>query len=218
MIRVLIVAKVRFYRDGLAVALARSGSIAVVGQLGSWTEALPLIGARRPEIILLDADPDERLDAIRRLAGAAARPRVVALCIREHETSVLPLAEAGVSGFVSYDHSLDQLIDVIASIARGELPCSPRTAAVLLRHITCLAQRDAPAAPRDLTRRELEILDLIDLGLSNREIARRLYIEHSTVKNHVHNILEKLDVARRADAVARAKGQVAVEAREAVTP
>jgi DNA-binding NarL/FixJ family response regulator len=177
----------------------------VVGQATSWQEAVPLVRARRPDLILLDSD---ETDAVRRLAEACAEARIIALSVREPERNLLPFAEAGIAGYVTRDQSLTELVEIVQSVARGELPCSPRMAAGLLRHVASLAGRAGPTpVPCQLTPRELEIVELIDYGLSNREIAQRLYIEISTVKNHVHNILEKLHVGRRADAVACMKGQ-----------
>ena len=99
---------------------------------------------------------------------------------------------------------MDDLTSTIISVTRGELLCSPRVAATLLRRVGALANgARAPHALRGLTFREREVLDLIDGGLSNKEIAVRLHIEVATVKNHVHNLLEKLHVTSRAQAAAQ---------------
>src|SRR4051794_24091008 len=100
-VRVMIVARVRFYRDGLARALASNDSIALVGQFTDWREAVPLIAARRPHVVLVDVHPGADLDAIRRLATVASSVRVVALAVQEPELNVLPLAEAGIAGYVT---------------------------------------------------------------------------------------------------------------------
>src|SRR5439155_827652 len=103
--------------------------------------------------------------------------------------------------------SIDDLVTVIESVARGEAICSPRVAAGLLRRVAALAAGHGGDLPRaQLTNREREIVRLIDNGLSNKEIARALGIEVATVKNHVHNILEKLQVHRRGEAAARVRG------------
>ena len=116
---------------------------------------------------------------------------------------MLPLAEAGIAGWVTREASVDDLRATVASAAAGEAVFSPRLAASLLRRVAALAsERRVGAQATPLTRRQREILALIDEGLSNKEIARRLSIEVATVKNHVHNILEKLEVTRRAEAAA----------------
>jgi DNA-binding NarL/FixJ family response regulator len=128
----------------------------------------------------------------------------VALALPEAEADVIACAEAGASGYVPREGTLDDVEAVIESVARGEALCSPRIAATLLRRIAATAAERQPApSEMRLTSREMEIIDLIDEGLSNKEIAQRLCIAVPTVKNHVHSILDKLHVHRRAEAVAR---------------
>jgi DNA-binding NarL/FixJ family response regulator len=200
---VYIVADVRLYRDGLVHALAQAEEIDVAGAAGSLAEALAAVAARPPDAVLLDVSTPGSLDAVRAIAAVAPGTRVVALSIADRESDVLAYAEAGVSGYVTRDAGLDELVACLEGAVRGDVLCSPSIAGALLRRVTTLAARvgDAPAA-RMLTSRELEIVDLIGGGLSNKEIAGRLHIEVATVKNHVHNILEKLQVPRRGDAVA----------------
>ena len=113
-------------------------------------------------------------------------------------------AEAGAAGYLLRSDPLVELVAVIGSVARGETRCSPRVAAALLRRVATLShERRHQAEPTRLTAREREVLQLVDDGLSNKQIARRLSIELRTVKNHVHHILEKFQVHRRAEAAAR---------------
>ena len=112
-------------------------------------------------------------------------------------------AEAGVAAFVMGDATAQQLVATMLGCACGEFHCSPRVAAMLVRRVSALAQGVVEdRCDDDLTPRERTIVGLIDDGLSNKEIARRLGIELSTVKNHVHRILEKLHASRRAQAAA----------------
>jgi DNA-binding NarL/FixJ family response regulator len=106
-------------------------------------------------------------------------------------------------GFVEREAELDELVASVECAARGEASFPPRIATTLLRRISSLAMRRASPEPNSLTARERQIVQLIAEGLSNKEIGTRLFIEVATVKNHVHNILEKLQVKRRDDAVAR---------------
>ena len=120
--------------------------------------------------------------------------------MREEEEEVIPLAEAGVDGFVSRDASLEDLCQAVKSAAAGETRCSPRIAAMLAHRVATLARQLPERELIPLTRRQLEIVRLIDEGLPNKAIAQRLFIEVPTVKNHVHNILQRLDVKHREDA------------------
>ena len=203
-IQVFIVADTRLYREGLAHALARYEDVLVAGSAGEGESALAGISALRPEIVLLDMAMLESAATVRAIRAAGSQTRVVALAVPETERHVVACAEAGIAGYVPREASLDYLVATLRSVTGGEMVCSPRIAAGLLRRVAALAAEQAPEpALRELTAREAQILALIDEGLSNKEIARRLYIEVATVKNHVHNILEKLQVSRRGEAAAR---------------
>jgi len=200
-IRVFIVTDVRLYRDGLSELLGRAGHIAVVGAAGSIDEGVERTRDLQPDVVLLDTGAVGNAGAARDLLGVAPLTRVVALAAPESEEDIIALAEAGVLGYVTRDESLDTLVTTIESVARDEMACSPWMATVLVRRVQALAAA-RPRPTQRLTAREAEILELIALGLSNKEIAAKLFIEVTTVKNHVHNILEKLGVSRREEAVA----------------
>ena len=203
MIRVFVVAAVRLYRDGLAATLARREGLEIVGTAGSWTEGAAEALALKPDVVLLDMALAEGASAIREIAHAADGIKVIALAVPENEREVIAYAEAGVSGYVARDESLDELVAAVESAARGQMTCSPRIAAALLRRVNVLSNPSPAAAEGRLTRRETEIAGLLDEGLSNKEIAQRLCIELPTVKNHVHNILEKLEVRSRFEVAGR---------------
>jgi DNA-binding NarL/FixJ family response regulator len=125
----------------------------------------------------------------------------------DSEESVLAFAEAGIAGYVPREGSVQDLVDAVERAVRGELQCSPQLAGAIIRRLAwrAAAGSDFPRGP--LTARETEIVRLIDQGLSNKEIAVRLGIEVATVKNHVHNLLEKLRVRRRAEAAAHIRSR-----------
>jgi len=201
--RVFIAAYVRLYREALAEILARVDGIVVVGTAGNRPEILAQVGELEPDVVLLDPAVPGSMDAIRELVHPAPCIRVVVLASSENEREVIAFAEAGVSGFVTRDDSLIDLVAVIRCATQGDLLCSPRTAGTLLRRVTALAAEPPPGAfEGQLTPRELEVVQLIDEGLSNKQIAFRLHVELPTVKHHVHHILEKIGVARRSEAVA----------------
>jgi two-component system, NarL family, nitrate/nitrite response regulator NarL len=206
MIRVVISASVRLYREGLAEILSRPEGIDVVGSAGSPLETAEVIERLRPDVVVLDATAPGGLDEVRQLARGNGDAKLVVLTVSDEEADLIAYAEAGVSGFITHEDSPAELTEAIRSVARGELRCSPRLAGTLLRRVTTLAA-DRPAAPGGVrfTPRELEVFRLLYEGLSNKQIAARLHIELPTVKHHVHHILEKLDVGRRGEAVARAR-------------
>lgn len=205
-LRVAIVTEVCLYREGLASSLARRAETEVVGTAAALAEAVELVRRERPDVLLLDMATADAPRLVRGAREAHPDARVVALAIVETEEVVLRCAEAGVAGYVSRNASLDDLVDTLGSVARGELVCSRTIAGSLFRRVGALSgPREDPALAR-LTPREREIAALIGQGLSNKEIARRLRIGLSTVKNHVHNLLDKLQVPGRSAAAARLRG------------
>lgn len=207
MVRILIVGEIRLYRDGLAQELGRTPGLEVVGSVPNRLEACESISTLRPDVVLLDMATAGSYGAVSQLRELSPGTRVVALGVANLEGEVLSCAEAGVSGYVPREGSLDQLVEAIQSAVRGELTCSPQLAGSMLRRIAALSADRQGRMGNELTPREMEILRLIDEGRSNKDIARRLGIEPATVKNHVHNLLEKLHVHRRGEAAAHARGQ-----------
>ena len=149
---------------------------------------------------------DEGFDTVRVIGEATPEAKVVALAVSDTEEDVIACAEAGACGYVLRDETLDDLETVVEGVARGEIQCSPRITASLLRRVgTLAAELRGPSPNASLTAREAEVAELLDQGLSNKEIGQRLGIALPTVKNHVHRILDKLHVHRRAEAAARFK-------------
>jgi two-component system nitrate/nitrite response regulator NarL len=207
-IRVLVISGICLYREGLTEMLDRTGAISVVASASDVRDGLTLWNGldEPPDVILLDTVPADAEVSIRALLAAIPDARVVALTVPNHESEILAVAEAGIAGFVTSDASVAELVAAIESVAKGEALCTPSVAAALMRRLSALARSWAEADPiQPLTTREREILELIDEGLSNKQIAQRLRIELPTVKNHVHHILGKLGVHRRAEAAALAR-------------
>jgi two-component system, NarL family, nitrate/nitrite response regulator NarL len=200
---VIIVSDTRLYREGLALSLARVDRVVVVGVADTVASALTCIEEKNPDVALLDFAMPEALALPHAIATARMRVKVVAFSVADTEDEVCECAEAGIAGYVARNGSKDDLIAAVENAVRGEVLCSPRVAASLFRrlaaHIQTTRQQPPEAA---LTSREQKIIELIDRGLSNKEIARQLKISLPTVKNHVHNILEKLQVRRRGAAAA----------------
>ncbi|WP_428338562.1 LuxR C-terminal-related transcriptional regulator [Mycobacterium sp.] len=203
--RVIVVSSIRLYRDGLAHMLSQLDDVADVmtcedtqgfldsRQIGSWAETDPLI-------VLLDMSVLSSSATARLIGRMMPTARIVALAVPETEPHVLACAEVGVVGYVTREGSMADLISVVRLAARGEARCSPVIVGGLLRRVAALSKdKDAHTMVRQLTSREMEIASHIAVGMSNRAIAARLSIELCTVKNHVHNILEKLGATRRGD-------------------
>ena len=210
MIRVVVAADTRLYREGLAELLSRATGISVVATAANLSKTFARVREHEPDVVLLDMAMEGALAGVDELAASAQGIRIMALAVPEIGGEVVAYAEAGVHGYVTRDASLDELVAAVESVARGELIVSPHMAASLLQRVTMLARESARGGPAmRLTNRELEVVELIDEGLSNKQIAARLYIEPATVKNHVHNILEKLHVSRRSEAAARVRGRLA---------
>jgi two-component system nitrate/nitrite response regulator NarL len=203
-IRVLIVAAVRLYREGMAASLDKRERLLVVGTARNRVEALDLVATRSPDVVILDMATGESIDLVRALQTTAPELKTVAFGVEGDQREIIAFAQAGVAGYVPSDASIDALTSTIAAVMKGDLVCPPIVAATLLRHVG--ATSDGPRSARlavNLTSREFEVLALIDAGLSNKEIAVRLHIEVPTVKNHVHHLLEKLNVTSRAEAAAQ---------------
>jgi two-component system, NarL family, nitrate/nitrite response regulator NarL len=204
--RLLILGEVGLYREALARSLRGYGRFEVAAIAASVEEAVTALEDVKADVVLVDTRMREGADAVRTLAAAAPQVKLVALSVLEVEREVIAFAEAGASGYVALDGSMEDLAAVVESVERGEVLCSPGMAATLFRRVGALArERRREPIEEKLTARELDVLRLIEEGLANKEIATALSIELPTVKNHVHRILEKLNVHRRAEAAARAR-------------
>jgi two-component system nitrate/nitrite response regulator NarL len=204
-IRAFVVSDVRFYREGLCHALASARQVVVLGTAAGTDEGLRLVAELHPDVVLLDTAMTDGVWMAQRLADTALDARIVALAVPQAEEDLIPLVEAGVLGYVTREQSLDEVVAAIVSVAREETACSPRMRALVVRRVRALAAEFRPGVRAHLTRRQREILGLIAQGLSNKEIAHELDIEQATVKNHVHSILEKLQVQTRAAAVTQVR-------------
>jgi DNA-binding NarL/FixJ family response regulator len=203
-IRLIVVSEARLHREALASALAEQRWSTLVASVASLEEAMPVAAGTCADIVLLDLQPTpENLDALAASARAAPLARFVVFGTFRSEGEIVAWAEAGASGILESGSSVEELHAVLEAVTSDQLRCSPRIAGALLRRVQQRALERAPAdtpASEQLTARQLEILELIANGLTNKEIAARLAIRQATVKNHVHHIFGKLGVHSRAAA------------------
>jgi two-component system, NarL family, nitrate/nitrite response regulator NarL len=197
-ISVLLVGGVRLHREGIAALLRDDPRLDVA--VGPASADALARAAAAVNVVVVDAADHDGLASVRRLAETG-RP-IVALGVPSDVGDVIAFAEHGALGFLEREASLEDLATSVLSAARGEASFPPRIGTALLRRVRVPSARPT-SADAPLTVRERQIVDLIADGLSNKQIAARLTIEVATVKNHVHNILEKLQVSRRTDAVDR---------------
>jgi DNA-binding NarL/FixJ family response regulator len=200
-INVFIVSNVRVHREGLTALLRDCPSIEVAGadRQDAAQKALSL-GA--VDVALLDALSPSDSDSIVALRKMSEHVRLLAVGIPETASEVLACAAAGIDGYVPMDAALSDLVTAIENVVRGELTCSPKVAASLYQ---CVGNSGA-VATSPLTAREIQVADLVNCGHPTKEIARRLGVQPSTAKNHVRNILQKLHVHRRGQAIAKLRG------------
>jgi DNA-binding NarL/FixJ family response regulator len=198
---IVIAAEVRLLREALADTLGRDRSLTIAGLSADLNQTLNIILDRQPDIVLLDAAFPNGTGVVSQIRNLAPGVRVIVVAVAETEENIFAWAEAGISGYIPRTAALADLVALLADILRGEQSCSGRVAGGLLRRITNgahigNARSNVPLTPA-LTDRELQIIQLIGAGLTNKDIARRLNIGVATTKSHVHNLLGKLALQRR---------------------
>jgi DNA-binding NarL/FixJ family response regulator len=208
--RVLLVDDQPLVRTGLRVMLDAQPDLEVVGEAADGAEGVALATSLAPDVVCMDVQMPglDGLEATRRIAATSDGPAALVLTTFDRDDYLFQALEAGASGFLLKTASPEQLVDAVRVLAAGEALLSP---AVTRRVIERFGgpTPDAPMASADdaiaeLTDRESEVFRLLADGLSNAEIARRLYVGEATVKTHVSNILLKLGVRDRVQAVVRA--------------
>ncbi len=205
-IRIFVVDDVRLLREGLVSLLSEQEDIIVVGTAASGGKALAKIKELRPEIALVDIGMPGKdgVMVTQTLRQEMPDVKVIILGMSDLTDDIMVCIEAGAAGYVLKEASFDYLVETIRAVRRGESFVTPRMAASLFSRIAELAGErtlNIPQSSIKLTARELEIITEIAAGLSNKEIAKRLSIEPQTVKNHVHNILDKLQLHNRLETV-----------------
>lgn len=196
--------------EGLVSMLGEQEDFVVVGTAPNGSKAIEQIKDLQPEVALIDIGmPDkDGLEVTQILHHDLPQVRVIILGLVDLTDEIMACIEAGATGYVLKESSFDHLVETIRSVHRNEAFCSPRMAASLFSRIAELTSESKTQIPINsvkLTGRELDVINLIAEGLPNKEIAERLFIETQTVKNHIHNILDKLQLHNRFEAVEYAR-------------
>ena len=203
-IRVVVVDDQELFRRGLTMLLAVEEDIDVVGEAGDGVAATELAATTVPDVILMDVRMPKRsgIEACLSIKEAAPTARIIMLTVSDEEADLYDAVKNGASGYLLKDSSIDEVAQAIRVVADGQSLISPSMAIKLLDEFKQMSRSDRQQVPSPrLTDRELEVLKLVAQGLNNREIAKRLFISENTVKNHVRNILEKLQLHSRMEAV-----------------
>ncbi len=205
-IRVMICDDHALFRRGLIMVLESEEGMEVVGEAEDGEEAIRQAEALVPDVVLMDVRMPRvsGIEATRAIAEAVPSTRILMLTVSDEEDDLYDAIKAGAAGYLLKEISIEEVASAIRSVVSGQSLISPSMASKLLTEFTNLAkkadERQSVPTPR-LTDRELEVLKLVAQGMSNREIAGELYISENTVKNHVRNILEKLHLHSRMEAV-----------------
>ena len=207
-IRALIVDDHALFRRGLEMVLAAEDDIELVGEASDGTEAVQKAGESLPDVVLMDIrmPKSSGIEACRAMKEVAPSSKIVMLTISDEEEDLFEAIRAGASGYLLKDIPLDEVADVVRAVYGGQSLINPSMAAKLLTEFAALNKRDQEeraeqVPPPKLTDREMQVLKLVAKGMNNRDIAKELFISENTVKNHVRNILEKLQIHSRMEAV-----------------
>jgi DNA-binding NarL/FixJ family response regulator len=208
-IRTMIVDDHALFRRGLEMVLDSEPDIELVGEAGDGTEAVEKAGETLPDVVLMDIrmPRSSGIDACRAMKAVVPSAKIVMLTISDEEADLFEAIRAGATGYLLKDIPLDEVADTVRAVDGGQSLISPSMAGKLLTEFATLARREAASEPPQqvpapkLTDREMQVLKLIARGMNNRDIAKELFISENTVKNHVRNILEKLQIHSRMEAV-----------------
>src|SRR5215470_13978692 len=207
-IRTLIVDDHALFRRGLEIVLVTEPDIEVVGEAGDGAEAVEKASTSLPDVVLMDVrmPRSSGIEVCRAIKDVAPSARIIILTMSDEEDDLFEAIKAGASGYLLKDIPLDEVAEAVRSVHGGQSLISPSMAGKLLTEFAALARRENTEPPQQvpapkLTDREMQVLKLVARGLNNRDIAKELFISDNTVKNHVRNILEKLQIHSRMEAV-----------------
>lgn len=195
------------FRSGVADALQRHGGFEIVAEGGTADDAIAIAALKLPDVMLLDVSmPGGGLRAVREIARSYPVVKVVMLTVSEAEDDVTASLRAGARGYILKGVAARELISILRAVAAGDVYVTPSLAATLLFELTGAPGGKSTGSPLDeLTERERQILEQVAAGDSNKEIAAALQLSEKTVKHHMTNILQKLQVRNRVEAALMAR-------------
>ncbi|MQB01176.1 MAG: response regulator [Actinobacteria bacterium] len=205
-IRVLIVDDHALFRRGLQMVLEGEADIDVVGEASDGHEAIEQAEKTTPDVVLMDVRMPKRsgIEATRAIKDMLPSSKILMLTISDEEADLYDAIKAGAAGYLLKEISIEEVAGAVRSVHAGQSLISPSMASKLLNEFAAMVkrrdERSQVPGPR-LTDRELEVLKLVAKGMNNRDIGTELFISENTVKNHVRNILEKLHLHSRMEAV-----------------
>ena len=205
-IRVLVVDDHALFRRGLQMVLGAESDVEVVGEASDGAEALKVASETTPDIVLMDVRMPKRggIDATTAIKDAVPSAKIIMLTISDEEADLYDAIKAGAMGYLLKEISIEEVASAVRAVYNGQSLISPSMASKLLTEFATMVRKDDERqqvpTPR-LTDREMEVLKLVAKGMNNRDIAKRLFISENTVKNHIRNILEKLQLHSRMEAV-----------------
>jgi DNA-binding NarL/FixJ family response regulator len=206
-LRVLVADDHLLFRDGLRALLSSVPDAELVGEAATGEEAVALAGSLQPDVVLMDLQmPDlNGVEATRRIVRDSPHIRVLVVTMFEDDSFVLAAMRAGARGYVLKGATHTEMTRAIRAVGDGEAIFSPAIAARLMEFFASFRPATMPQVFPELSEREREVLDLIAQGHRNPDIAAQLVVSPKTVRNHVTNILSKLQVADRSEAIIRAR-------------
>ena len=201
-IRVLVVDDHELYRRGLLIVLAQEPGIEVVGEAGDGDAAIALAASLTPDLVLMDVrmPRSDGIAACRTIKEAAPGTRIIMLTASEDETDLYEAVKAGAAGYLLKESSVEEVVSAIRVTHQGQSLLNPIMAAKLIAEFATMAQRSETSRVARLTAREVDVIKLVAWARTNREIADALFISEHTVKSHIANILEKLQLHSRLEA------------------
>lgn len=206
MIRLLIVDDHQLMRDGLVRLLSLEPDVEIVGTACDGKEAVQKVGALSPSLVLMDIRMPELsgIQATKQIKTEHPNVEIVLLTMHDEDDYVFEGIAAGASGYLLKDSSREELISTLQQVHAGQASLTPSVTRRVMQEFATLQQgkREKPtgAKPDELSRREMDVLELLVGGLSNKQIAKELFIDETTVKTHLHRIFEKLNVRDRTQA------------------
>jgi two-component system response regulator NreC len=201
-ISVLLVDDHAMFRAGIKALLEQEGRVSVVGEASSGDEAVDLVRKLKPDVVVMDLSMpgSNGLEATRRIAALELDTSVLVLTVHAEEEYLVPVVEAGASGYLTKTSADTDLLEAIKVVARGQVFLPPKATTLLLKQYKA-TETEGEASLKDLSTREQEVLALTAEGFSSREIGKKLFISPKTVDTYRSRIMDKLGLSHRSDLV-----------------